>query len=100
VPVNIIGGDFILSLAARPTGNPVNGGIARGRNNWKITRDMNSILRFASGLISTLLLAVGFVRAADRFDPTTHNLEFSNGYDSLAAAPPCVEPCNMVVDAT
>jgi hypothetical protein len=39
---------------------------------------MNSTKRFFLGLVSSLLLAVGFVRAADRFDPVSRALPSIN----------------------
>ena len=54
---------------------------------------MNNIKRLLFGALSTLLLAAGFVRAADRFDPVTddltksglvlrdsHDLDLGDGY--------------------
>jgi hypothetical protein len=61
----------------------------------RIFSAMNSIKRLVFGVISSLLLAAGFVRAADRLDPMTNSLRFSTDHGSLDAAPPCTEPCGV-----
>lgn len=67
----------------------------------KIRIVMNSIKRLVLGVISTLLLAAGFVRAADRLDPMNNSLRLSfNDDGSLGVAPPCIEPCDIASHAT
>ena len=60
---------------------------------------MNSITRLIYGLVSSLLLAAGFVRAADRLDPTNHSLGLIDN-KNMTAAGPCVMPCGVVSEVS
>lgn len=57
---------------------------------------MHSSKRLVFGILSSLLLAVGFVRAADRLDPMSQSLRPSMSEIVLddGPPPPCVSPCN------
>lgn len=59
---------------------------------------MNSLKRLVFGVISSLLLAAGFVRAADRLDPMTKSLRISNGNTTVGVAAPCTVPCTVPCD--
>jgi hypothetical protein len=61
---------------------------------------MNSLTRFVYGLLSSLLLAVGFVRAADRLDPMTNNLQISDDHSNVGIAEPCTVPCEIASQTT
>ena len=77
------------------TGNPVVGAIAYEEMKKKLTGVMNSTKRLIFGVVSTLLLAVGFVRAADRLDPMSQGLR-ATASDIVVAdggTPPCAAPC-------
>lgn len=55
---------------------------------------MNTNKRFVFGLLSALLLAVGFVRAADQMDPMNRILKDSDkGACADGPAPTCTTPC-------
>ena len=56
---------------------------------------MNTIKRLVLGLISSLLLAVGFVRAADRLDPMLNTTSVSTA-NPMVAAVDCTVPCDSV----
>lgn len=50
--------------------------------------------RLFLGLASSLLLAIGFARAADRMDPLVQTLgNETNSNFASTAAEPCSEPC-------
>jgi hypothetical protein len=71
---------------------------------------MNHSKRLLFGALSSLLLAVGFVRAADRFDPVTNDLTSKAGQqlygspdctqlcDEVSASPDCTQLCDEVSD--
>ena len=61
---------------------------------------MNSIQRLVFGVISSLLLAIGFVRAADRLDPMTNSLSSSIDNGTLGVAAPCTDPCQIAFEVT
>jgi len=52
---------------------------------------MNTRKRYLYGLISTLLFAAGFARAAERFDPVTHSRP---AFDRIVQAMP-PGPCEL-----
>lgn len=56
---------------------------------------MNSIKRLIFGVVSTLLLAAGLARAADRLDPMSQSLHLSSGDVVLSdgPVPPCTTSC-------
>ena len=57
---------------------------------------MNSTKRFLFGVISSLLLAAGFARAADGLDPMTKSLGNANDNPAaMAATEPCNTPCDI-----
>ena len=66
----------------------------------KIRIVMNSIKRLVFGVISSLLLAAGFVRAADRLDPMTNSLRISTDFGTVGMAPPCTAPCEIASHVT
>jgi len=61
---------------------------------------MNSIQRLILGVTSSLLLACGFVRAADRLDPMNHSLRNSIGSGPMGSPPSCTVPCELVAEVT
>jgi hypothetical protein len=57
---------------------------------------MNSTKRFIFGLVSSLLLTAGFVRAANSLDPITVSQIRGDSNGSLTAATEnCVLPCEV-----
>jgi len=57
---------------------------------------MNTTKRFLFGVLSSLLLAAGFARAADGFDPMTKTLgSTANNATASAAVDPCSLPCDI-----
>jgi hypothetical protein len=58
---------------------------------------MKNIKRWAFGLISSLFLAVGLVRAADALDTVTRELTASD-QGALSAAPDCTQYCDIADD--
>ena len=92
---------FFTYSYQKGTGNPVVTVFAMGKGMRNIANAMNSITRLVSGLLSSLLLAAGFVRAADRFDPINNSLNRPESQDSLGISAPCVvTPCEMISRAT
>lgn len=101
MPLYCIGGDAIFYvLIPNATGSPVVGTVAMPGEMMEIFNAMNSITRLVYGLLSSLLLAAGFVRAADRFDPTNNSSTNSFGESQLGIAAPCTEPCQIVIEST
>jgi hypothetical protein len=78
-----------------PTGIPVVNGVAADGDVRMIVDAMNSIKRLVFGLASSLLLAAGFMRAADRLDPMNNSLRFTPDNDQVGATPPCTWPCDI-----
>ena len=78
-----------------PTGIPVVETIAKCMAAEMVEDAMNTIKRLVFGVLSCLLLAVGFARAADRLDPMTQSLH-PNG-ESIgtpqASCIGCIGPC-------
>ena len=63
-----------------------------GASRWQNDRAMNKNKRFFLGLISSLLFAVGFARAAEHFDPMTQSR--ANGQVNISGvAPDCLSAC-------
>lgn len=58
---------------------------------------MKTSKRLVFGLLSSLLLAVGFVRAADRLDPMNNEPSVSVG-GPMAPAEGCTNPCSFADD--
>ena len=56
---------------------------------------MKNIKHLVLGLVASLLLAVGFARAADRVDLSAQDLSPELSKDTLLASKPCTEPCDM-----
>lgn len=56
---------------------------------------MNSAKRLVLGVVSTLLLAAGLARAADRLDPMSQSDRLTLGGTVVtgASVPPCTLPC-------
>jgi hypothetical protein len=54
---------------------------------------MNSTKRFLLGVLSSLLLAVGFVRAANQIDPLTQSMGSSTATSVMDPIPPCTTAC-------
>ena len=87
-------GDAIL-YAETPTGFPVVSDLVSRGGAATLRVAMNTTKRLLLGVFSSLLLAVGFARAADRVDPMSVSL--SSNLDSPVAygpAEPCVPPCD------
>ena len=101
MPICSIGGDVIFYvLVPKPTGIPVVRAVAKRRWIGEIYCAMKSIKRLVFGVISSLLLAAGFVRAADRLDPMTNSLRYSSGNGVVGMTPPCTDPCEIASQAT
>jgi len=58
---------------------------------------MNTTKRYLLGLVSSLLLAVGLVRAADRLDPMVGNISVPAPH-TLGVAQDSAEPCADISD--
>jgi hypothetical protein len=58
---------------------------------------MNNAKRLLLGVFSSLLLAAGFVRAADRLDPMSAQLSQTTS-TNFSAAPACGGTCGSVCD--
>jgi hypothetical protein len=57
---------------------------------------MNKTKRFLYGVFSSLLLAVGFARAADGFDPITQGVDSTTDRAITSrASDPCTSPCDI-----
>jgi hypothetical protein len=82
------------------TGIPVVSGVAKCIGIGEIIPAMNSINRLVYGLLSSLLLAAGFVRAADRLDPMNNILTASNKNNTMGIAAPCIAPCDIASQTT
>ena len=78
-----------------PTGIPVVSGVAADPWMAIIAVAMKSINRLVLGILSSLLLAAGFVRAADRLDPMSNSLSLSNDNTTVGIAVPCTVPCDI-----
>jgi len=61
---------------------------------------MKSLYRLVLGVISSLLLAAGFTRAADRFDPMSNSLRNSISNGPVGVSVPCTVPCEIASNAT
>jgi hypothetical protein len=74
------------------TGNPVISCIETPSHSGQLQGVMNSKKRFVLGLVSSLFLACGFVRAAERLDPMTQS---SHGKPiTMVSAVSCGGDCN------
>lgn len=60
---------------------------------------MKTTKRLVFGLLSSLLLAVGFVRAADRFDPVLKGSNDSSN-TTMSAADGCTTQCWAIADGS
>ncbi len=56
---------------------------------------MKNIKHLVLGLVASLLLAVGFARAADQVDLSAQDLSPELSKDTLLSAKPCGQPCGM-----
>lgn len=54
---------------------------------------MKNLTRLLLGLTSSLLLAAGFLRAAERLDPMSTDAPTLPPANVVGAAPPCSLPC-------
>lgn len=59
---------------------------------------MKNTTRLVLGVLSSLFLAVGLARAADRLDPVRLNTPSANGV--TASAPDCTQACASAPDCT
>ena len=57
---------------------------------------MKNIKHLVLGLVASLLLAVGFARAADRVDLSAQESSPELGKTTLLSAKPCAIPCGFV----
>ena len=57
----------------------------------------NTFKRFLFGMFSSALLAVGFVRAADRFDPISHSVPAPDAVIN-GAVPGSTTECDVVLN--
>jgi hypothetical protein len=89
-----------MSFLRFSTGSPVVCAVARQGKIGKIHVAMNSTKRLVFGVISSLLLAAGFVRAADRLDPMTNSLRISTDNNTVGIAVPCTVPCDIASQTT
>ena len=100
LPIFCIHGDAIFYELIPTTGIPVVSIIAKRSGIEEILAAMNSITRLVSGLLSSFLLALGFERAADRFDPTNKGQGSSFNHQSVGIAAPCTVPCEIASETT
>lgn len=56
---------------------------------------MKNLKRFVFGVLSSLLLAVGFVQAADHLDPMTRSLSMNQENSVTSSAPDCSGNCDF-----
>lgn len=79
------------------TGIPVVGDIARFRDLGDKGNAMNpTAKRFLLGMISSLLLATGFVHAAERFDPVSATVRLKGMSESAqVASDDCTYTCSF-----
>lgn len=69
----------------------------RSRGRWvKDGAAMKNLSRFIFGVLSSLLFAVGFARAADQLDPMSLGRATAGTETVISAAPDCVSSCNLV----
>lgn len=59
-------------------------------------RHMNSIKRIVTGLVTSLLLAVGLAGAAEGLDAASANLPFSDRAEAEQSAPGTSLPCQWL----
>jgi hypothetical protein len=78
------------------TGIPVNDCIARTFWGPRIRGDMKNLKRLILGALSSLLLAVGFARAADQLDPMSRSLPHVSADSSVESSPDCATLCDIV----
>ena len=57
---------------------------------------MKNLKRLVFGVLSSLLLAVGFTRAADRLDPMSQSVLVNEGNVVTASTPDCGSLCDVV----
>ena len=57
---------------------------------------MNTIKRLILGSLSSILLAIGFARAADYLDPITQSLHATSNGLAPRPAQNCTTPCNNI----
>lgn len=79
------------------TGIPVVCVIERVRGALDFAGAMKNTKRLILGLASSLLLAVGFARAADKLDPLNRDLEPATK-GALASTEACVQLCHVIED--
>lgn len=85
-----------MSILISSTGIPVVAALVEFLVRAKSFTAMNSTKRLVFGVISTLLLAAGLARAADRMDPVSRDVRVSASDIVLAddpPPPPCAQPC-------
>ena len=56
---------------------------------------MKTLNRLVLGVLSSLLLAAGFVRAADQMDPISRSLPKNEGSMVTSTAPDCSQNCDV-----
>ena len=56
---------------------------------------MNKLKRLMFGVLSSLLLAVGFVQAANHLDPMSRTLGVNSENSVAATAPDCTSYCDV-----
>jgi hypothetical protein len=59
------------------------------------TAAMRNLKHLLFGVLSSLLLAVGFVRAADQLDPMSRSLSASQKNSVASTAPDCTSYCDI-----
>jgi hypothetical protein len=56
---------------------------------------MKNLKRLVFGVLSSLLLTVGFVRAADQLDPMSKSLSVNQENSVTSSAPSCGDLCDF-----
>jgi hypothetical protein len=64
----------------------------------RVLSDMKNFKRFLFGVLSSLLFATGFVRAASQLDPMSRSLDQTATDSVISGAPDCSSPCDVVDD--
>ena len=79
-------------LLEAPTGIPVVSALESPVGRLKLRDAMNTTKRLFLGVLSSLLLAIGFARAADRLDPMSSSLGVSSNANASLSTLGCTEP--------
>jgi hypothetical protein len=86
----------MATAISKTTGIPVNGAMVYTRFSAPIGFAMKNLKRLVFGVLSSLLLAVGFVQAADHLDPMSRSLSVNQENSVSSTAPDCSGLCDVV----